>query len=146
MITESRSRRQKRLHEAALIVGLAGVAVTAVFFVAIGEAPFASLTNFMYAIPNGLIFSIPFLVIVVIAWKWPDIGGILLIMTSLVIAGMLWPLWRQLTMPISWPTYATVLGVLPVSLLPLISGILFLLSWRRTQGQKLTGETRVLID
>ncbi len=124
------SNRQQKLHQAGLIVGLAGFIVIAWYFIAIGEAPFASLTNFMYAIPNGLIFSIPFLVIVVIAWKWPGIGGILSIMASLVIAGMLWPLWRQLTIPISWPTYATVLGVLPVSLLPLVSGILFLLSGR----------------
>ncbi len=117
------SSRQKKLHEASLIVGLTGVAVIVLFSLAISEAPFS-----IYAVPTMLIFSLPFLVIVGIAWKWPVTGGILLIVASLF-----WAIWRPSTMPtlpLSDLLYAIAIGVLPVSLLPLISGILFLLSGR----------------
>ena len=60
MVTAS-SNRQKKLHWAGLIVGLVGVVVAAVFAVVIGEAPFASVTNFLYSLPTALVISLPFL-------------------------------------------------------------------------------------
>ncbi|MFC1987416.1 hypothetical protein ACFLVH_02600 [Chloroflexota bacterium] len=129
MVTESSSSRQKKLHRAGLVVGLAGVVVTALFSIAVGEAPFASITNFLYSLPTALVISLPFLVMVGIAWKWPLTGGILLIAASLF-----WPIWRLFTMPTLPPIYMIALVIiLPVSLLPLISGILFLLSGRGRQ-------------
>jgi len=121
MITESSRNRQKKLYRAGLIVGLAGVVLIVLFSLAISEAPFS-----MYAVPTTLIFSFPFLVMVGIAWKQPATGGILLIVASLF-----WAVWRPSTMPtmpLSDLLYGIAIGVLPISVLPLISGILFLLS------------------
>jgi len=114
---------RKRLYRAGFIVGLAGVVSIALFALAVSESPFS-----MYAVPMTLIFSLPFLAMVGVAWKWPVTGGILLIAASLF-----WPVWRLTTMPPTsqpMPLATLALVILPVSLLPLASGILFLLSWR----------------
>ena len=138
MVIESSSSRQKKLQWVGLTAGLAGVVVIALFAIAVGEAPFGSLANFLYAVPTALIFSLPFLVMVGIAWKWPLAGGILLI-----IAGLFWPIWRLTTLhvnvsPISLASwlYLISIGILPVSLPMLVSGILFLLSRRFLDDKK----------
>ncbi len=126
-MTKPSSNRQKMLYRAGLIVGLAGVVLIALFVLAVGEAPFS-----MYAVPMVLIFSLPFLAMVGVAWKWPVTGGILLIFM-----GLFWAVWRPITMP-TMPLpdllYGIAIGVLPLSLPPLASGILFLLSGRGIQG------------
>ena len=120
------SNRQKKLYRAGLIVGLAGVLLITFFALAINEAPFS-----VYAVPMTLILSLPFLAMVGIAWKWPVTGGILLIA-----AGMFWAVSRPVTMP-AMPLpdllYGIAIGVLPLSLPLLASGILFLLSGRGVQ-------------
>ena len=121
-----RSKVRKRLYRAGLIVGVAGVVLLTLFALAVSEAPFS-----MYAVPMALIFSLSFLSMVVVAWKWPLIGGILLIAT-----GLFWAVWRYITvppMPLADSLYMMAIGILPVSLLPLASGVLFLLSRRGVQ-------------
>ncbi|MDP3879249.1 MAG: hypothetical protein Q8Q07_02945 [Dehalococcoidales bacterium] len=125
-MTESPSKRQKKLRQAGLIVGLVGVVEIVLFAIAVGEAPFTSFTNFLHALPAALVLSFPFLVMVGIAWQWPLAGGILLIAASLF-----WPVWRLSTVPTMPPISSIIVFiVLPVSLLPLISGILLLISGR----------------
>lgn len=128
MLTTPSSNRQKKLYQAGLIVGLAGVVLITLFALAVSEAPFS-----MYAVPMALIFSLPFLAMVGVAWKWPVTGSILLIA-----AGLFWPVWRLTTMPPTsqpMPLATLALVILPVSLLPLASGILFLLSWRAKEAK-----------
>ena len=113
---------QKRLHRAGLIVGLAGATELTLFIFATSEGRFS-----WFAAPTVVILVLPFLVSVAIAWKWSLIGGILLIIGSLF-----WPVWLlirmpPMTTPMPLPTLA--LGILPVSLPLLATGILFLLSW-----------------
>ena len=113
----SSNNRQKRLYRAGLIVGLAGAVWLALFALATAESPF-----------TVLVLSLPFLAMVVVAWKWPVIGGILLIA-----AGLFWAVWRPIAMP---PTpLRLLLPILPIAILPvslplLATGILFLLSRR----------------
>jgi len=125
-MTTPSSNRQKKLYRAGLIVGLAGVVLITLFALAVSEAPFS-----MYAVPMTLIFSLPFLAMVGVAWKWPVTGGILLIA-----AGLFWAVWRPVTtptMPLPDLLYGIAIGVLPLSLPLLASGILFLLSGRGVQ-------------
>ena len=112
---------RKWLRRAGLIVGLAGAVWLTLFIFAVSEGRFS-----WYSVPTVIVFVLPFLAIIAIAWKWSLIGGILLIA-----GGLFWPVWRLTTMPpttqpMPLPTLALVL--LPVSLPLLASGILFLLS------------------
>lgn len=119
---------RKKLYRAGLIVGLVGVVLITLFALAVSESPFS-----MYAVPMALILSLPFLAMVGVAWKWPLIGGILLI-----IGGLFWPVLRLTTMPPTsqpMPLATLALVILPVSLLPLASGILFLLSRRAKEAK-----------
>ncbi len=116
MMAEQADRKRTQ-HRAGLAVGLAGMMVDGWFFTAIGEAPFTSLRNLLYAVPGALIFAIPLSIMLAISWKWPGTGGILLMAASLVVALVLGPVWG-------------LLAVWPVTLLPFISGVLFLLSSR----------------
>ncbi len=120
----AKHNRTRWLRRAGLIVGLVGVVVMMIFFLAVGEAPFS-----MYAVPAMLMISFPFLVMVGIAWKWSVTGGILLITASLF-----WPVWRLSTLPTIPPISIIAFTVLPVSLILLISGVLFLCS--RKEGHK----------
>ena len=127
------SSRQKKLQRAGLFVGLGGSVFIALYFLAIGEKPFS-----VYALTGVVIFGFPFLAMVGIAWKWPMAGGILLIA-----AGLFWPIWRLTTMYtiassmslLNW-LYLVAIGILPVSLPMLASGILFLLSRRYLDDKK----------
>ncbi|RLC61268.1 MAG: hypothetical protein DRI01_08795 [Chloroflexi bacterium] len=112
---------RKWLRRTGLIVGLAGAVWLTLFIFAVSEGRFS-----WYSVPTVIVFVLPFLAIIAIAWKWSLIGGILLIA-----GGLFWPVWRLTTMPpttqpMPLPTLALVL--LPVSLPLLASGILFLLS------------------
>ena len=113
---------RKWLRRAGLIVGLAGATELTLFILATSEGRFS-----WFAAPTVVILVLPFLVSVAIAWKWPLIGGILLI-----IGGLFWPVWRLISMPpMSTPMPLPILAlvILPVSLPLLATGILFLLSW-----------------
>ena len=117
------NKRQKRLYRAGLIVGLAGAIELTLFIFATSEGRFS-----WYSVPTVILIVLPFLAMVAVAWKWPLIGGILLIAACLF-----WPVWRlttipPMTQPMPLPTLALVL--LPVSLPLLACGILFLLSWK----------------
>jgi len=117
---------RKGLYRAGLIVGLVGAVWLTLFALATSEAPFS-----WYAVPMAVVLVVPFLVGVAIAWKWPLIGGILLIAASLF-----WAVWRYTTvppMPLADSLYMIAIGILPVSLPLLASGILFLLSGRGVQ-------------
>ena len=127
-MTTPSSNRQKKLYRAGLIVGLAGAIELTLFIFATSEGRFS-----WYSVPTVILFVLPLLAIMVIAWKWPLIGGILLI-----IGGLFWPVWRLTTMPPTsqpMPLATLALVILPVSLLPLASGILFLLSWRAKEAK-----------
>ena len=120
-MTTSSNNRRKRLYRAGLFVGLAGAIELTLFIFAISEGRFS-----WYSVPTVIVVVLPFLAMVAVAWKWPLIGGILLIA-----AGLFWPVWRLITLPpttqpMPLPTLALVL--LPVSLPLLATGILFLLS------------------
>ena len=87
----------------------------------------------IYKLPLVLIFTLPVLATLAVAWKWPLIGGILLIVLCL-----LWIGFEILTYPINLPLE---LGrfmarplLLPVSISLLVSGILFLLLRRRVES------------
>lgn len=115
---------RKLLRRAGLVVGLVGVGGLIIFAFAMAEAPFS-----WYALPTAAVLGIPFLASVVVAWKWPLIGGILLI-----VEGLYWAVWRAVTIPPTpYPFLLPLLvwGILPVSLPLLATGILFLLSWER---------------
>ncbi len=123
-----RSKVRKPLYRAGLIVGLAGAIELTLFVFATSEGRFS-----WYSVPTVILFVLPLLAITVIAWKWPLIGGILLI-----IGGLFWPVLRLTTMPPTsqpMPLATLALVILPVSLLPLASGILFLLSWRAKEAK-----------
>lgn len=125
--------RQKWLRRAGLIVGLAGaLGLTLLIFVTNGEG-FNS-----YSVSFVIVEALPLLIMVVIAWKWSLVGGILLIA-----GGLFWPVARLTatlleTLPQPSLTLATViLPVLPVSLPYLITGILFLLSVKGIKRKEL---------
>ncbi len=92
---------RKPLYRAGLIVGLAGAIVLTLFIFAISEGRFS-----WYSVPIVILFVLPLLAIMVIAWKWQPM-----------------------------PLATLALVILPVSLLPLASGILFLLSWRAKEAK-----------
>ena len=121
-MTTSSNNRQKRLYRAGLIVGLAGAVWLALFGLAAAESPFS-----MYALLHiALVLSLPFLAMVAVAWKWPLIGGILLIAAGLFWA-VRWPIAVPPT-PLRFLLPMMAIAILPVSLPLLASGILFLLS------------------
>jgi hypothetical protein len=123
------NNRQRWLRRAGLIVGLAGVIWLTLFIFAIsaGEGILLFWRFSWHSLPAVTVFVLPLLALIAIAWKWPVVGGILLIA-----GGLFWPVWRFIISPyppitplsLSFVAYA----ILPVSLLPFVSGILFLLS------------------
>lgn len=145
------SDRQKWLHRAGIIVGLAGgvglmVVVFATATCANIEPPINPLSREVAL--WALIVGLPILVMVAIAWKWPLIGGILLIAQ-----GLFWPIYRPLTflhLLSTQPTadfwsavayYMSLAGwtILTMSLIPWAAGILFVLSWREEGKQQKEG-------
>ena len=124
--------RQKWLRRAGLIVGLAGaLGLTLLIFVTNGEG-FNS-----YSVSFVIVEALPLLIMVVIAWKWSLVGGILLIA-----GGLFWPVARLTatlleTLPQPSLTLATVILPVTVSLPYLTTGILFLLSVKGIKRKRL---------
>jgi len=61
---------RKWLRRAGLIVGLAGAVWLTLFIFAVSEGRFS-----WYSVPTVIVFVLPFLAIIAIAWKWSLIGG-----------------------------------------------------------------------
>ncbi len=117
----------KWLHRAGLIVGvggLVGLIIWGLFNAEEGPS--------RYAIPGLIIFVTPFLICVLVAWKWPLAGGIALIVIALSWLIFLFVL--VFSEPINQPIVPLLLSrfrlAAPVTFLPLASGILFILYWR----------------
>jgi hypothetical protein len=118
------NNRQQRLRRAGLIVGLASVALWIILVFVISEGGFS-----WYSVPN-LILVIPFLAGVLIAWRWPFAGGIVLIVMALyeLISVTAIRFSTPSTNPILELLLFTAMAALPLGLPPLATGILFLLS------------------
>jgi uncharacterized membrane protein len=122
------SNRQNGLRWAGLSVGLAGVVWTLLFLLATNKwhPEMSHLLNVM------LFYSLPFLAMVAIAWKWPLIGGILLIAVGLFwVVAMVFVFSAASSMPLRDVLIGLAYVILSVSLPMWVSGILFLLSRKR---------------
>jgi hypothetical protein len=115
------------LRRAGLIIGVGGLVVLIVW----------GLFNYeggpsQYAIPGLLIFVTPFLISVLVAWKWPLAGGIALIVIALswLISIMTLVFSEPIAQSIASLVLSLFVIIAPVTLLPLAAGILFLLYWR----------------
>jgi len=119
--------KRKWLRRAGLIVGLAGVAVLIVWGLFHAEGGPSR-----YAIPPLIIYVAPFLIGVLVAWKWPLVGGIALVVIAL--SWLILFIVIVTTTPTSQSILPLVLSMfvltIPVTLLPLAAGVLFLLYWR----------------
>jgi hypothetical protein len=118
--------RRKWLHRAGLIVGLAGLVVLIVWGLFNAEG------GPKYAIPGLMIYVTPSLIGILIVWKWPLAGGITLVAIALgwlVFVNVLVFSVTTPHLPLSDMLHLSVL-IAPVTLPPLVSGILFLLYWR----------------
>lgn len=74
----------------------------------------------------GLIF----LVTVIVAWRWEAIGSILLILEGVLVA-LAYPVMTSGRMPVATIVFVLLTMALP----PLVSGVLWLASWRRSLRQ-----------
>ena len=119
--------KRKWLRRAGLIVGLAGLVVLIVW----------GLFNYeggpsQYAIPGLIIFVTPFLIGVLVALKWPLVGGIALI--AIALSWLTFIIVLIFSEPIAQSIASLVLSmfvlIAPVTLPPLAAGILFILYWR----------------
>jgi hypothetical protein len=127
-VATSSSNRQNGLRWAGLIVGLAGV----VWFLLLGTGVIgggAGGLSWGALFPGLVVYVIPLLVGILIAWKWPLIGGILLIAE-----GLFWVVFVLIIEP-SMSLLDVLRGlaymILGVSLPMLVSGTPFLLSRKR---------------
>jgi hypothetical protein len=118
--------KRRWLRRAGFIVGLAGLAVLIVWGLFNAEG------GPKYAIPGLMIFVTPFLVGILIAWKWPLAGA-----TVLIVIALFWLIFYLsivFSEPINQSIASLVLSILrviaPVTFLPLASGILLILYWR----------------
>lgn len=71
-------------------------------------------------ISHGLPIGLAFLIIALIAWRWPKPGAVLLILTGFVIAGLYPIYWAGL------PTNTKLFGIATLALPPLLSGLMLL--------------------
>jgi hypothetical protein len=127
-VATSSSNRQNGLRWAGLIVGLAGV----VWFLLLGTGVIwggEGGLSWGALFPGLVVYVIPLLVGILIAWKWPLIGGILLIAE-----GLFWVVFVLIIEP-SMSLLDVLRGlaymILGVSLPMLVSGTPFLLSRKR---------------
>jgi hypothetical protein len=114
------------LRRAGLIIGVGGLVVLIVWGLFNAEG------GPKYAIPGLLIFVTPFLISVLVAWKWPLAGGIALIVIALswLISIMTLVFSEPIAQSIASLVLSLFVIIAPVTLLPLAAGILFLLYWR----------------
>jgi hypothetical protein len=119
--------RRRWLRRAGFIVGLAGVAVLIVWVLFNYEGGPSR-----FAMPALVIYVTPLLVCVLIAWKWPLVGGIILVTISLfcLIYIIIIPFSTPITQSIPPLLLSRFRLAAPVTLPPLASGILFILYWR----------------
>lgn len=132
------SKREKWFRRAGLIIGLAGVIEITVW----------GLLNYegepsWFAVPPLSVYVVPFLAGILVAWKWSLGGGIMLIAIAIF--------WLILLIAIVFSTPITQLILqllsyiaefeLPLILPLLITGLLFLLSWKaeRSHAQRESG-------
>lgn len=112
---------------AGLIVGLAGLVVLIVWGLFHAEGGPSR-----YAIPPLIIYVAPFLIGVLVAWKWPLAGGIALV--AIALSWLVFIVVLVATTPTSQSVWSLVLSMfvltIPVTLLPLAAGVLFILYWR----------------
>ncbi len=113
------SRRRKWLRLAALVIGVTGATLLAIWLL----PAFAFYSSFeVLSVPWGIaiflsvVACLIILTSVVIGWRRELFGGILLIVGGLI-AGVVYPLWLFHISSI-------------LTLFPLVSGFLYLLSWR----------------
>jgi hypothetical protein len=114
------------LRRAGLIIGVGGLVALIVWGLFNAEG------GPKYAIPGLMIFVTPFLISVLVAWKWPLAGGIALIVIAL--SWLISIMTLVFSEPIAQSVASLVLSlfvvIAPVTFLPLAAGILFLLYWR----------------
>ncbi len=119
--------RRKWLRRTGFIVGLAGLVVLIVWGLFNAEGGPSQ-----YAIPGLMICVTPFLIGILIAWKWPLAGGIALIVIAL--SWLTFVIVLIFSEPITQPILPLLLSqfvlTAPVTLPPLAAGILFILYWR----------------
>jgi hypothetical protein len=126
-VATSSSNRQKGLRWAGLIVGLAWVGWMLFAFLASCKQGFEESHLFNLV----LLYILPFLVMVAVAWKWPLIGGILLIAVGLF--WLVFVLIMEIGSSMTLRDLLRMLAGVPLawSLPMLVSGVLFLLSRKR---------------
>jgi hypothetical protein len=124
------SKRGKRLRLAGLIVGIAGIIGVTIWGLFNGEG--GPGWSGWWALPEvGITFIIPFLTGLLLSWRWPLVGSIILIFIGLFWLVLLTALlFSSHTSQSIVELLPTILGSLAISLPQLITGILFLLSWR----------------
>jgi hypothetical protein len=124
------SKSGKRLRLAGLIAGIAGIISVTIWGLFNGEG--GPGWSGWWAIPEvGITFIIPFLSGLLLSWRWPIVGSIILIFIALFWLVLLTTLlFSSHTSQSIAELLPTILGGLAISLPQFITGILFLLSWR----------------
>jgi len=118
--------KHKRLRLAGLIVGIAGLIEVIVWGLFNSEGGPG-----WWAIPPLIVYGIPFILGLLLCWKWPLVGSI-----SLIIIALFWLVLLTALVFSSGTSQSivellpTISGILAISLPQFITGILFLLSWR----------------
>jgi len=119
--------KRKWLRRTGLIVGVVGVAG----FVVWGLFHYEGGPS-RYAIPPLVVLGAPFLISLLLAWKWPLVGGITLGAIGLfwVVLAMAIVFLTPTNQPLLPLVFSELALVSPLALPPLTSGVLFLLYWR----------------
>ena len=127
----ARNKAQQRLRVAGLVTGLAGIAGFTIYRLVNDPAGAWSIN----AIVPIALFAIPLIIAVFMAWKFLLYGGSIVILISLfwvfVYLAMKQPIpQEELRMSVEALVPWVIPGIVPVSALPIISGVLFILAWR----------------
>jgi hypothetical protein len=126
-VQDAKERRVKWLRYAARILGV----LWALFYTLVGWSWYSMYWYDYFRFTMALIFLVVAFVAwvsIAIAWRWEGIGGVLLLVEGLLISLLsLWPLTHE-------PGALVALAVLvALAMPPLIIGILFLVSWRKSR-------------
>lgn len=121
------SKRGNRLRLAGLIVGLAGLIEVIVWglFNSEGEPSW-------YAVIPMSVYIVPFLIGLIVSWKWSLVGGITLIVIAafwFIVITAIYFLTPSINPVLELLSFAVLLFA-ALGLPYLLTGILFLLSWR----------------
>jgi hypothetical protein len=129
-------KRGKRLRLAGLIVGIAGIIGVTICGLFNGEGG-PGWSGWWAILEVGITFVIPFLSGLLLSWKWPLTGSIILIFI-----GLFWLIMANVIVFSSHTSQAivellpTIFGGFAISLPQSITGILFLLSWKAERAVK----------